>query len=120
MKFNVIDFFYTTDQMAPSKFSDYFQESAVWIFGNNPPIQGREAIKGTAEFFFTQLRSIKHELSSVITEGDKLFFEGYVSYDMKKFDHLITLPFACSIELKDNLILAYRTYVDTSPLKLNE
>jgi hypothetical protein len=118
MTFDLQDFFRVTDSMRADKFKAFFTNDASWTFGNMPIIAGADAIAQTAQFFFNGLHSIKHEISASVEVGNKIFFEGYVSYDLKHKDKLITLPFACSIQLTENRISSYRTYIDITPLGL--
>jgi len=118
MTFDLHEFFRTTDNMQADKFKAFFTNDASWTFGNIPTILGADAIAQTAQYFFDGLHSIKHEISDSAQVGNKIFFEGYVIYDLKHKDKLITLPFACSINLHNNLIQQYRTYIDITPLDL--
>ena len=116
MSFDLVKFFDSTDRMDKDEFKSYFSQDATWTFGNNPPLVGTEALTAMASQFFSQLVSIKHELSLVLADQDHLMFDGYVSYHLIQSDKKITLPFACKMILSKNKIKHYMTYIDVSPL----
>lgn len=112
--FTVDKFVETTDKMNPSMFGEWFEENAIWAFGNLEPLKGRSAIEGFAQQFFDALEEIDHQISGKSESSELAFFEGRCTYH-KKDGAVIELPFACSVRLKDGLISEYRTYIDPAP-----
>lgn len=114
-EFTIEDFFRTTDSMSSQGFTSFFQDDAKWYFGNSEPLEGKNSIKEMAENFFETLKSIKHEVRKNIRSANTVFLEGQVSY-FRYDDSIIEVPFACSIELIEEKIKTYRTYIDLAPL----
>jgi ketosteroid isomerase-like protein len=114
-EFKLNDFFEATDSMNSQQFSDFFHDDASWFFGNSDPLVGSNAIKQMTDDFFETLKSIKHNVEKNLRSGDTVFLEGKVSY-FRHDESVIELPFACSIDLLDEKIRTYKTYIDLAPL----
>jgi ketosteroid isomerase-like protein len=114
-KFKLNDFFNATDSMNSQRFKDFFQSDASWFFGNSDPLVGSIEIKEMADNFFKTLKSIKHNIEKNLRSGDTVFLEGKVRY-FRHDESIIELPFACSIELLEEKIKTYKTYIDLAPL----
>lgn len=112
----IFRFFDIIDQFKAREFSEMFAENATWTFGNNPPLQGRAAIRSQAELIFSQLEGIGHHLVGFWTQDTNLILEGRVTY-VRKDRAKIELPFS-TVTVFDGhgLIQSYRTYIDPSPL----
>lgn len=113
-EFNLDTFFELTDSMNSESFVSFFNQEAKWFFGNSDPLEGKDQIKQMAEQFFHSLKKIKHEIDKTARSGNTIFFDGVVHY-YRHDNNLISLPFACSIELKNEKIEVYKTYIDLTP-----
>lgn len=114
-EFTIENFFKTTDSMNSQGFTSFFNDDAKWYFGNNEPLVGKVSIKEMAENFFETLKSIKHEVHKNVRSANTVFLEGKVSY-FRHDENIVEVPFACSIELKEEKIQIYKTYIDLAPL----
>ncbi len=113
--FDVRYFYIQTDQKNPQVFSQFFHPSAHWAFGNNSSVIGRESIAAMAENFYQQVKFLTHEIKTSMQEGSTILLNGKVTYH-RNDDKIITLPFAGSIELRENLIYRYDVFMDVAPL----
>ena len=65
--------------------------------------------------FFATIAGCAHSIARTVCEGGTLFCEGEVTY--RRHDGTeITLPFTDVFEYDDDLIDAYKIYIDIGPL----
>lgn len=68
------------DRKDADAFADVFTEDAWLRFGNNPRLEGREAIRAAIAGFFQAMRSLRHEFKYTWVTGDALVNEAVVTY----------------------------------------
>ena len=84
-------------------------------FGSSPPVHGHSGIRQAVESFFATFAALRHDISGLICEGDRVACEGTVTYT-RHDGSTITLPFANFFGLRQGLIATYHVYIDIAPL----
>jgi uncharacterized protein (TIGR02246 family) len=109
------------DRKDARKFASAFTKDAWLRFGNNPRLEGRDAIEAAIAQFFTAMIDLKHSSKGSFMDGDTLFLEAEVTYtrhDRQK----VTVPAMTVFHLAgtgaDGKPVAdnCRIYVDLAPL----
>lgn len=101
--------------MDAKRFLTFIAEDGVFRFGSSPPATGHAAIRQAVESFFASFASLRHEVTALIREGDRVACEGAVTYT-RHDGSSITLPFANVFGLREGLIATYHVYIDVAPL----
>ena len=111
----------SVDNKDAAGFAAAFTSDAWLRFANNPPIIGRENIRGAIAQFFTAMKALRHTPKGAFLDGDTLFLEAEVTYT-KHDDSRVTVPamtvFRIASSEGDRGFLAdqCRIYVDLTPL----
>lgn len=109
------------DHKDARKFAAAFTRDATLRFGNNPRLEGRDAIEAAIAQFFTAMISLRHSPKGQFLDGETLFLEAEVTYtrhDQQK----VTVPAMTVFHLagtgEDGRPVAddCRIYVDLAPL----
>ena len=102
-------------------FAAAFTEDGWLRFGNNPPLEGREAIEAAIAQFFTAMVALKHTPKGAFIDGETLILEAEVTYtrhDQQK----VTVPavtiyhIAGTSDAGKPVADECRIYVDLTPL----
>lgn len=107
--------FKAVDDLDAKRFSDYFAEDGVFVFGNADPVKGRAAIAEYVKNFLSMIRGSVHDLSDVWRIDGNIITRLRVTYtrhDGKK----LSFPCVTIWQIKDDLIADYRIYIDNTPL----
>lgn len=109
---------YTTiDKMDAYAFADFITADGEFIFGNIPPVTGRENIAAFVDNFFKSIKAIQHTPSGFVIQEDKVISWGMVTYTRHN-DTQLSVKFCNLFLMQGNLIKTYDVYVDTSQLYL--
>lgn len=68
------------DRKDAAGFAAAFTPDAWLRFGNNPRLEGRDAIERAIAQFFTAMVSLSHESTGTFWDGDTLILEAVVTY----------------------------------------
>jgi ketosteroid isomerase-like protein len=109
------ELFSAIDTKNTEAFLNFLTEDATFRFGSAPEICGHAAIREGVNGFFGTIAGSKHHLDHVMADGSTLVCEGTVQYQCLDGREL-TIPFVDIFEYADNLISAYKIYIDISPL----
>jgi hypothetical protein len=96
-------------------FAQVLTDDASFRFGGGPPTLGKAAIERQVAAFFTQIRSMRHDIELAWEREGVLAYEARVTYGMLKGVSL-SLPYANVLRLRGTLIEDYRIYIDPTPL----
>jgi len=107
--------FEAIDSTDAARFAEFLTEDAVFRFGSAPPVHGKKAISEAVADFFSSIAGCRHAVHRVWTGPGTLACEGEVTYRRLDGSEL-SLPFADTFEMRDELITAYRIYIDIGPL----
>lgn len=108
--------FRAIDTKDADAFVGHLTDDAVFSYGSQPTVEGRDAIRGYVEAFFDMFAGLEHRIAGVHrVASDVAVIEGRVTYrriDMPD----VSVPFANVLRLRDGKIRDYRIYIDPSPL----
>lgn len=108
--------FASIDAMDPEAFAGHLADDAVFTYGSQAPVAGRDAIRSYVAAFFAAFAALSHRVLVVHRTADGVaVVEGEVTYRMRD-GRSVTLPFANVFRLRGRLISDYRIYIDPSPL----
>jgi uncharacterized protein (TIGR02246 family) len=98
-------------------FAAQLADDAVFVYGSQPPVQGRGAIRDYVAAFFGSLTGIEHHLGEVHRAGAEVtIVEGRVTY-RRDGEPPVTIPFANVLRQRgDEPFHDYRIYIDPTPL----
>ncbi|MDH3589134.1 MAG: nuclear transport factor 2 family protein [Gammaproteobacteria bacterium] len=111
----ITDLFASIDRRDAEGFSGFLTEDARFSFGNQPPVEGRAAVRDAVGAFFDSIAGLEHRVERVWEYGESVVCHGEVSYQRLDGGR-VTLPFADIFYMQDNLISDYRIYMDVTPL----
>jgi len=109
------ELFATIDQMDADSFASHLTEDARFIYGSQPAVQGKEAIRNFTSEFFGTLGGIGHNLLRTWVVENTRLCEGEVTYELSD-QRKITLPFLNVFDMEGEKIREYKIYVDPTPL----
>lgn len=108
--------FRAIDGMDAEAFVDHLTNDAVFSYGSQPRVEGREAIRDYVAAFFAMFAGLEHRVEDVHQiSPDRALVEGHVTYRRNDSSN-VTIPFANVLRLRDGKIRDYRIYIDPSPL----
>ena len=112
----------SVDHKDANGFAAAFTSDAWLRFANNPPIIGRENIRGAIAQFFTAMKALKHTAKGAFVDGDTLILEAEVTYT-RHDDAKVTVPAVTIFRIASSkagksefLADQCRIYVDLMPL----
>jgi ketosteroid isomerase-like protein len=109
------ELFAAIDAKDAERFASFIAPDGAFIFGNAPPVTGREAIRAAVAGFFGSIRGLSHRVLGMTAEGDRLWLRGVVTY--QRHDGAAhSAPFCNYFELGDGGVRHYQIYVDASAL----
>lgn len=103
------------DEQDAVKFASYLTEDAVFRYGSNPPVEGRQAVQDFVAGFFANLDALNHRVSARWEDGDALICEGEVTYTLPT-GREVTVPFVNVFGMQNDKIKDYKIYIDPTPL----
>jgi hypothetical protein len=108
------------EAMDVERFSGKFTEDAVYQFGNEPIVYGRQGIKDadSIKAFNKTVKSIKHHIKGMWEIGELLIVEMEVTY-VRHNGKTFTLPACDTVRFKGDLVQQMRIFMDISPLFKN-
>lgn len=107
--------FAAIDGMDPDQFVSFLTEDAVFRYGSNPSMEGKESIRAGVAGFFTTIKGLSHTLDGVWAHPDAVFAQGLVQYT-RHDDSTITIPFCNCFRTDGERIREYLVYIDPTPL----
>lgn len=107
--------FASIDRRDAGAFAGFLTEDGRFTFGNQPPVEGREAVREAVAGFFASIAGLSHRVDQAWETGDAVICHGEVTYE--RLDGAsVTLPFADIFYMQGALISDYRIYMDVTPL----
>lgn len=86
------------------------------LFGNNPPVTGRDEIITGIEHFWSAIKGLEHNLLAVL--GNDFHFTMETVIDYTRLDgNVVTIPCITSIERNPaGLAKSIKIFIDTAPI----
>ena len=103
------------DNLRLDEFMDRHTDDASVRFGNNPPVQGKEAIRESISGFWSMLNGMTHTVKNRWDDGDTTVLEANVAYDCKD-GRIVEVPCVSILERKGEQISDLRVLIDLTPL----
>ena len=107
--------FAAIDAMDAPAFAEFITEDGKFRFGSAPVVNGRAAIRDAVAGFFATIDGLSHSVTRVWRDDTSLACEGEVCYRRHDGSEIV-IPFVDVFEVEDELISAYKIYIDISPL----
>jgi len=107
--------FHAVDNRDSAGFVDFFCETGLFRFANQPPIQGKEAIEKAVAAFFKGLKTLSHKDLEVWQVENAIIINGWVTYNRLNNSQL-KIPFSVTLKLSNGLIQEYLVFMDNSEL----
>jgi len=109
------ELFEVIDSKNAEKFATYLSEDAVFRYGSNQPVEGREEIVDYVDKFFAGLEGLRHEVGEMWTGDGSLVCQGRATY--KRYDGKeAVVPFVNVFRFDGELISEYLIHADPTPL----
>jgi len=89
--------------------------NAIFRFANMPAVEGRDAIKGFLDNFFSSIKGIAHDQLESWKVDDTRFATGMVTYT-RHDDSKLQVPFSVILKMQGDLVHEYLIFVDASEL----
>lgn len=109
------ELFASIDAMDTASFLTKLTPNAEFRFATEPPVRNRISIGEAVNAFYSTIAGLHHELTNTIADDRTVACEGIVTYT-RHDKTTVTLPFVNIFEFDDDLIDAYRIYIDIGPL----
>ena len=107
--------FSAIDAQDGAAFVGFLTDDAVFRFGSAPALEGRAAVQTAVEGFFGTIAGLSHTIDKTIRHDETVVCEGVVKYT-RHDGSAIAIPFVDVFEYRDDLIAAYKIYIDIGPL----
>jgi limonene-1,2-epoxide hydrolase len=112
----VRDVFRAVDTKDATAFASHLTPDAVFRYANAPAVTGPDATREAVAQFFAAVKSLRHQLLQVWTQGAMIFCKGEVSYERLDGSKAGPFPFFNVFKMRGDKIAEYLIYVDISPL----
>ncbi len=96
-------------------FVTFFTDNPVYQFGNFEVCLDKEAIKKSADNFFSQINAVYHEIKMIWEVGDLVFVEMDVTY-WRKDNSEISLPCTDIFRVEGDKFSELRIFMDVNPV----
>lgn len=107
--------FETIDAKDADAFASFLSENAVFRYGSQPAVQGKEAIRGYVSAFFGSLEALHHQVVDTWEREDSMVCQGVVTYT-KGDGRDVSVPFTNIFRFEGERIRDYLVFIDPSPL----
>ena len=109
------DMYANVDAMRLDEFVATLTPDVEVVVGNNPAMNGRQAVREGIGFFFSTIAGLKHRFVNVVEGNGLTFLEAKVDY-RRKDGHEVTVPVVTVLERKGDLVKSLRIYFDVAPV----
>lgn len=109
------EYFADVDAMRLDEFVDRHTDDAVVSFNDNPPAQGKEAIRGTIGGFWEMIDGLSHSILRRYEDGDTVILESDVTYT-RKDGQQVTVKTASVLHRDGDKVDRLAFYNDPTPI----
>ncbi len=107
--------FSSVDAMDIEAFLDFIEDDALFRFGSEKAVTGKDAVRKALECFFASIKGLRHEILETWFHTETVVCQGQVTYT-RIDDSDITIPFVNIWRMRGDRIREYLIYVDVKPL----
>lgn len=113
----VRNYFKTVDTLDADAIAANFTDDGKFRFGNQPPAEGKQAVRDALAQFFATIQSMHHENTGLWLgeDGNSAVWEVDVTYTRQNGTQ-ITLPCASILRSQNDKIYDFRMNMDISPI----
>lgn len=112
------DYFAEVDRRDADGLLRWYAESASFRFANQPPAQGKPAIRELLSGFYATIATMQHAPLGIWADEDSGVFEAEVRFGMPDGREL-RLPAVSVLRVRDRRVHDFRFVMDASPLQAN-
>jgi limonene-1,2-epoxide hydrolase len=109
------DMYANVDAMRLEEFVAGLAPDVEVVVGNNPAMNGRQAVKEGIGYFFSTIAGLEHHFINVVEGQGLTFLEAKVDY-RRKDGRQVTVPVVTVLERKGELVSSLRIYFDVAPV----
>ena len=112
-------FFTMVDRKNADEYSTHFTDDGQVIFGNQPPISGREAVRQGMGQFYAGLNSMHHEIANLWVPAPNIIVNEAVAHYEQKNGKKVSFPVVTVIHVAEGteLVRKVQFYMDMTPLE---
>ncbi len=114
-EFPLLEVLKSVDNKDADVFSAYLADDAIFRYGSQDAVKGRQAVRDYVAGFFSAVASLEHRVLETWEGDDSLVCRGEVTYVKHDGIH-VTVPFTNIFKLDGGQIRDYLVYVDPTPL----
>ncbi len=114
-KIKLEDVFAIIDRKDADGFAEHLTEDAVFRFGSQEPVHGRQAVRDYVAGFFGTIKALRHRLGDRWEGDGSLVCAGEVTYTLLDGRN-VTLPFVDVFRLEGDAISDWLIYIDPAPM----
>ena len=113
----VRNYFKTVDTLDANAIAAHFTNDGKFRFGNQPPAEGKQAVRDSLAQFFATMQTMHHESTGLWLgeDGNSAVGEADVTYTRPNGTQ-ITLPCASILRSQNDQIYDFRMNMDISPV----
>jgi hypothetical protein len=112
----LLELYRHVDALDAPAFAAAFVERGSMTFGNQPPAQGRDAIRRGLEAFFVLLDGMTHEVLGLWPFDDGFAMEARVHYRVKGVAEPVAVSGATLLRTEGDRLVDVRVYYDLAPV----
>jgi ketosteroid isomerase-like protein len=101
--------------MDADNFVKFLTDDCTFVFGNQPAVKGKTAVRDYVAGFFGMIGGSKHSVLDFWSRGDSIVWQGEVLYT-RKDGKKVSVNFANIFHMEKDLIKDYLIYIDNTPL----
>lgn len=111
----VWDYFRDVDTFDPEQVVKHYAEDGSFRFGNQPPVQGKDAIREMLRQFYGSIRDMKHRNTGLWLGDNSAVFEAEVTFT-RNDGSSVTIPASSIIRREGDLVTDFRMIMDATPV----
>ena len=115
MKHWFSDLYASIDAMRLDELAAGLAPDVEVVVGNNPAMNGRQAVKEGIGHFFSTIAGLEHHFINVVEGQGLTFLEAKVDY-RRKDGRQVTVPVVTVLERTGGLVSSLRIYFDVAPV----
>jgi hypothetical protein len=85
------------------------------VFGNNPPMNGLDAVRAGIGGFWSSIDGLTHHFRNIVEQGGLTVMESHVEY-RRKDNTAVSIPCVTVLDRDGDKIRSLRVYSDMSPV----
>jgi len=107
--------FAAIDSRDADRFASFLTDDGRFVYGSNPAVEGRAAVRDFVAGFFGQLKGLRHSVEKIWEHPGELLMRGTVTYTLPN-DRVVAVPFVNVFTLASDKIRTYEVFVDPTPI----